>query len=104
MKKIIDFAKKYKIYILSSLLFIFVVKSCGKSRDLSRLEKSQENLTIKLDSITKAKDSIIDLKESKWSSDIEYIDTWIKRQNRGPQLMELQVITDSLLKQSNKND
>jgi hypothetical protein len=104
MKKFIDFVKKYKIHILSSLLFITFVRSCGKSRNISKLEKNKIELSNRLDSIVKAKDSIIDVKSAKWSSDIEYIDTWIKHQDRGYQLMELQVITDSLLKQSNKND
>ncbi len=104
MKQVIEFLKKYKIHILSSLLFIFVFKSCGKSTELSRLEKVQASLINKLDSLSNSSDSILKLEKLNHSNDIEFIDTWIKQQNRGPQLMELQTITDSLLKQSNKND
>jgi hypothetical protein len=53
MEKIIKFAKKYKIHILSTLLFIFFVRSCQKSGEIRKLEKET----------TKQMDSLIVVKK-----------------------------------------
>lgn len=100
MKNFIPFIQKYKIYILSTLLIIFFFKSCGKSREVKRLEKSISILKHENDSTSSHKDSIILSIKNKNYSDLELIDTWIKKKDRGPQLMELHPIVDSLLKQS----
>lgn len=39
MKKIIELVKKYKVYILASLLLVFFFRSCSKSVKVGRLEK-----------------------------------------------------------------
>ena len=101
MKNFITFIKKYKIYILSTLLIIFFFKSCGKSREIKRLEKSISTLKYESDSTSKHKDSVILIIKNKHYDDLELIDSWIKQKDRGPQLMELHPIVDSLLKQSN---
>lgn len=100
MKNIIPLIKKYKLYILSVLLVIFFFKSCGKSREIKRLEKSISSLQYQIDSTSKYKDSVILSIKSKHYSDLEKIETWIKQKDRGPQLMELHPIVDSLLKKS----
>jgi hypothetical protein len=52
MKKIIEFVKNYKIYILSSLLVIFFFRSCSKSGDVRKLEKVNIRTTKIVDSLT----------------------------------------------------
>jgi hypothetical protein len=100
--KILELIKKYKIYILSVLLMVFFFRSCGKSREVKRLEKSVTAIQHVADSTSKYKDSVILSIKNKHYSDLETIDTWIKQKDRGPQLMELHPIVDSLLKESNK--
>ena len=96
MKKIIEFAKKYKIYILSGLLFIFFVRSCSKSGEVRRLEKANIINEQSIDSLTLLvngqKDTINNIseviKKEKLKVHREY-DNYISLKDRGPQLMEL---------------
>ena len=44
MKKIIELVKKYKVYILSVLLLFLFFKSCNKSIDNKKLQKSNVEL------------------------------------------------------------
>lgn len=98
--KALELIKKYKIYILSFLLLVFFFKSCGKSKDISKLEKQNIKLEHTIDSLVSVKDSTIRVLHENHYNDIERIDTWIKEKNRGPQLMELHPIVDSLLKKA----
>ena len=52
MKKVIEFVKKYKIHILTSLLVIFFFRSCSKSGDVRKLEKVNIRTTKIVDSLT----------------------------------------------------
>ena len=67
MKNFIDFIKKYKIHILSSLLFIFFFRSCINSGQIKKLEKVKTENTKKIDSlryiISGQKDTINNIKE-----------------------------------------
>jgi len=99
MKKIIEFVKKYKIYILSGLLFIFFVRSCSKSGDVRKLEKVKIKNEKVIDSLTflvnGQKDTISNISEvirqEKLKVHREY-DNYISSKDRGPQLMELHMV------------
>lgn len=99
MKKIIEFTKKYKIYILSGLLFIFFVRSCSKSGDVRKLEKVKIKNEKVIDSLTflvnGQKDTISNISEvirqEKLKVHREY-DNYISSKDRGPQLMELHMV------------
>jgi hypothetical protein len=109
MKKIIEFVKKYKIYILASLLVIFFFRSCSKSSEVRKLEKSNIKTTKVNDSLTTVingqKDTINDISEviriEKIKVHIEY-DNYISSKNRGEQLMELHKIVKQNLKDLEK--
>ena len=99
MKKVIEFVKKYKIYILSGLLFIFFVRSCSKSGDVRKLEKVKTKNEKVIDSLTflvnGQKDTISNISEvirqEKLKVHREY-DNYISSKDRGPQLMELHMV------------
>lgn len=99
MKKVIEFAKKYKIYILSALLFIFFIRSCSKSGSVRKLEKVKSKNEQAIDSLTKIvngqKDTINNISEvirqEKIKVHREY-DNYISSKDRGPQLMDLHMI------------
>ena len=96
MKKFIEFVKKYKIHILSGLLFIFFIRSCSKSGDVRKLEKVKTKNEQTIDSLTQLingqKDTISNISEvirlEKLKVHREY-DNYISSKDRGPQLMEL---------------
>lgn len=96
MKKVIEFAKKYKIYILSSLLVIFFMRSCMKAGEVRKLEKVKTQNEKNIDSLTflvnGQKDTISNISEvirqEKLKVHREY-DDYISSKDRGPQLMEL---------------
>lgn len=109
MKKVIEFAKNYKIYILSSLLVIFFFRSCIKSGDVRKLEKVKvQNETI-IDSLTQQvngqKDTINNISEvirqEKLKVHREY-DNYISSKNRGDQLMELHMVVKKNIKDLEK--
>jgi len=105
MKKIIEFVKKYKIHILTSLLVIFFFRSCSKSSDVRKLEKTNIKTTEVIDSLTTVikgqKDTINNISEvirlEKIKVHTEY-DNYISSKNRGEQLMELHKIVKQNIK------
>ena len=109
MKKIIEFVKKYKIHILTSLLVIFFFRSCSKSGDVRKLEKVNIRTTKVVDSLTIVvkgqKDTINNISEviriEKIKIHTEY-DNYISSKNRGEQLMELHKIVKQNLKDLEK--
>lgn len=109
MKKIIEFIKKFKIHILSALLFIFLMRSCIKSGEVRKLEKtkiSQENTIDSLSTIVNGqKDTINNISEvirqEKIKVHREY-DNYISGKNRGEQLMELHMIVKDNIKKLEK--
>jgi len=109
MKKVIEFVKKYKIYILSSLLVIFFFRSCSKSGDVRKLEKVNIRTTKIVDSLTTVikgqKDTINNISEviriEKIKVHTEY-DNYISSKDRGEQLMELHKIVKQNLKDLEK--
>jgi PBP1b-binding outer membrane lipoprotein LpoB len=109
MKKIIEFVKNYKIHILASLLVIFFFRSCSKSSEVRKLEKSKTKTTEVIDSlITVIKgqnDTINNISEvirvEKIKIHTEY-DNYISSKNRGEQLMELHKIVKQNLKNLEK--
>ena len=109
MKKIIEFAKKYKIHILVSLLVILFFRSCSKSSEVRKLEKVNTKTTEVIDSLTtlikSQKDTINNISEvirvEKIKIHTEY-DNYISSKNRGEQLMGLHKIVKQNLKNLEK--
>jgi len=109
MKKVIEFVKKYKIYILSSLLFIFFMRSCMKSGEVRKLEKVKTENDKVIDSLSNVingqKDTINNISEviriEKIKVHTEY-DNYISEQDRGEQLMELHRIVKQNIKELQK--
>ena len=109
MKKIIEFAKKYKIYILSGLLFIFFVRSCSKSGEVRRLEKVNITNEQSIDSlkllVNGQKDTINNISEvirqEKLKVHREY-DNYISSKDRGPQLMDLHMVVKKHIQELEK--
>lgn len=99
MKKFIEFVKKYKLYILTALFFIFFIRSCVKSGDVRKLEKVKTKNEQVIDSLTSIvngqKDTINNISEvirqEKIKVHREY-DNYISSKDRGPQLMELHMV------------
>jgi len=109
MKNIIEFAKKYKIYILSVFLFIFFFRSCIKSGQVRKLEKVKTSNEKVVDSLTNLingqKDTINNISEvirmEKLKVHREY-DNYISSKDRGPQLMELHMVVKNNIKELEK--
>lgn len=109
MKKIIEFIKKFKIQILSTLLFIFLMRSCIKSGEVRKLEKTKANNENIIDSLSTIvngqKDTINNISEvirqEKIKVHREY-DNYISGKNRGEQLMELHMIVKDNIKKLEK--
>ena len=58
MKKIVDFIKKYKLYILGILFLFYFFRSCSKSTQIKKLERTNETQQVQLDSLSKRLDSV----------------------------------------------
>lgn len=102
MEKIKHIFKKYKIYILSGLLLIFFFKSCSKSSDIKKLERTNETQQFQLDSLKQKTDSIPEvIRVEKINIHLEY-DSWISSKDRGSQLMELHSIVKNKIKELQK--
>jgi hypothetical protein len=109
MKKIIEFVKNYKIYILSTLLFIFLVRSCSKSSEVRKLEKENIKTEKVIDSlnflINGQSDTIKNITEvirvEKLKVHREY-DNYISKKDRGDQLMELHMVVKENIKKLEK--
>jgi len=109
MKNIIEFIKKYKVHILSSLLFIFFARSCSKSSEVRKLGKSEIKNTEMIDSLRTViggqKDTINNISDvirmEKIKVHVEY-DNYISGKDRGEQLMELHMIVKQNIKELQK--
>tara|TARA_R110001592_G_scaffold92035_3_gene268739 strand:- start:3606 stop:3914 length:309 start_codon:yes stop_codon:yes gene_type:complete len=102
MKKVKDFLKKYKIYILSVALVFFFFKSCSKSGDINKLQKISEQQTFAIDSLSQKIDSIPEvIRVEKINIHLEY-DNWISSKDRGSQLMELHSLVKNNIKDLQK--
>lgn len=99
MEKILNFINVYKLYIIGVMLIFFFFRSCGRGRDVSRLEKKMKSTEVYIDSlqsvinsqqniISKFPDEII---QEKLHIHMEY-DNWISSRDRGSQLMELHFV------------
>lgn len=109
MKKVVEFIKKNRLYILGGLFIIFFFRSCFKSTDIKKLDKVNTNQTIVIDSlnlvITQKQDHIDSFPErvrlGKLNIHMGY-DNWISSRDRGQQLMELhRVVKDNIGKLQN---
>ena len=102
MKKVKDFLKKYKIYILSVALVFFFFKSCSKSGDINKLQKISEQQNFAIDSLSQKIDSIPEvIRVEKINIHLEY-DSWISSKDRGSQLMELHSLVKNNIKDLQK--
>jgi len=109
MKNIIEFIKKYKVYILMSLLFIFFLRSCMKSGEVRKLDKVKTENNKTIDSlknlINGQRDTINNIseviKQEKLKVHREY-DNYISSKDRGEQLMELHMIVKNNVKELEK--
>lgn len=109
MKKVIELFKTYKVYVLGVFLFIFFLRSCIKSNQVRKLEKTNLKQTEVVDSLNRIvvgqKDTINDITEvirlTKVKVHTEY-DNYISAQNRGDQLMELHKLVKKNLKELEK--
>lgn len=107
--KIIGLIKKYKLYILAALFVIFFFRSCKKSTEIKKLNRTSENQIEHIDSLSvviRQKEQKIDsfpelMRIEKMNIHIEY-DNWISSQDRGPQLMDLHPIVKSNIKELQK--
>ncbi len=97
MKKVIELVKKYKVYILAILFIFFLFKSCGKSSDIKKLEKSNIELQEKVDRYEEKIDSFPEILRKEKLSIYLSLDDTISRVDRSPQLMGLhKMIKDSV--------
>ena len=104
MEKIINFVKKYKVYILAGLFVIYFFKSCGRGRTISKFERSQKGNIELIDSLTHiVKNQELQIEEFpsiiKREKMLIYLslDDTISRVDRSPQLMSLhKMIKDSV--------
>jgi len=99
MEKVINFIKKYKIYILGFLLLFFLARSCSKSGDIKKVNRQNVEYSNQVDSLIKLNSSLqqkIDsfpeiLRKQKLNIHMDY-DNYISKQDRGKQLMDLHMI------------
>jgi hypothetical protein len=99
MESILELLKKHKTKILIVLLVIFFLKSCGNSRNVTKLEKSQVKNLETIDSlnlIVNKQQEQIKLEKIKIHT---FYDNWITEKNRGGQLMELHFVVKNNLKE-----
>lgn len=109
MEKFIELVKKFKVYILTSFLFIFFVRSCAKSGEVRKLSRDNIKQTEVVDSLRQIvvgqKDTIDNISEvirlTKVKVHSDY-DNYISAQNRGGQLMELHKLVKKNLKELEK--
>jgi hypothetical protein len=109
MKNFIEFIKKYKVHILATLCVIMFFRSCQKSGEIRKINKSKTESSTVVDSLQ----TIIDIqkktienipqiiKDEKLKVHSEY-DNYISSKNRGDQLMELHMIVKDNIKNLEK--
>lgn len=113
MKNVIEFIKKYKVHILTTLLLIFMFRSCHHKNNLRKLRvETQKELNLKdsmlnesyfiLDSNRKVISNIPNLVRDEKLKVHYYYDNWISSKDRGPQLMELHTVVKNNIKELNK--
>lgn len=61
MKKIVEFVKKHKVYILSALVLVLFFRTCSKSNQIKRLDKT----------VITYSDSISVVKENSYNQGLE---------------------------------
>lgn len=109
MKNIIEFVKKYKVYILATLCLIFFFRSCQKSGEIRKMDKNNtENSTVvdSLENVISVQKKTIDnipnlIIDEKLKVHTEY-DNYISGKNRSEQLMELHMIVKDNIKKLGK--
>jgi 2C-methyl-D-erythritol 2,4-cyclodiphosphate synthase len=109
MKNFIELVKKYKLYILSALFVIFFFRSCSKSGQVNKLEKSEitkEKMIDSLSNVIKSQEYTINnisevIRLEKVKVHTEY-DNYISSKDRGEQLMELHMIVKQNIKDLQK--
>jgi len=109
MKNFIELVKKYKLYILSALFVIFFFRSCSKSGQINKLEKSEikkEKMIDSLSNVIKSQEYTINnisevIRLEKVKVHTEY-DNYISSKDRGEQLMELHMIVKQNIKDLQK--
>jgi hypothetical protein len=106
MKKFIEMVKKYKVYILATLLVIFFFRSCSKStsaRKATEIVTEKEVIIDSLENVISTHEETIKefpeiVKQEKINIHTEY-DNYISEKDRGQQLMELHMIVKQNLKE-----
>jgi PBP1b-binding outer membrane lipoprotein LpoB len=109
MEKVKQIWAKYKVYILSGLLLIFFFRSCQKSTQIKKLNRSVESNVEYVDSLknvinvqNQKIDSIPEImRTEKINIHLEY-DSWISEKDRSQQLMELHKVVKNNIKQLQK--
>ena len=109
MKNIIEFVKKYRVYILATLCLIFFFRSCQKSGEIRKMDKNNtENSTVvdSLENVISVQKKTIDnipnlIIDEKLKVHTEY-DNYISGKNRSEQLMELHMIVKDNIKKLGK--
>jgi hypothetical protein len=109
MKKVLEFVKKYKLYILSGLLVIFFFRSCIKSGQVRKSDKVITSKDVTIDSLNNVINSQNDtiqgfpevLRQEKIKIHTDY-DNYISERDRGNQLMELHRVVKDNLKELEK--
>jgi uncharacterized coiled-coil protein SlyX len=99
MENIIELLKKHKTKLLILLLVIFFFKSCGNSRNVTKLEKTLAKNVATIDSlnlIVSKQQEQIKVEKIKIHT---FYDNWITEKNRGGQLMELHFVVKNNLKE-----
>ena len=109
MKNVIEFVKKYKVYILATLCLIFFFRSCQKSGEIRKMGKNNnENSTVvdSLENVISVQKKTIDnipnlIIDEKLKVHTEY-DNYISGKNRSEQLMELHMLVKDNIKKLGK--
>ena len=109
MKNVIEFVKKYKVYILATLCLIFFFRSCQKSGEIRKMGKNNtENSTVvdSLENVISVQKKTIDnipnlIIDEKIKVHTEY-DNYISGKNRSEQLMELHMLVKDNIKKLEK--
>jgi len=109
MKNVIEFVKKYKVYILATLCLIFFFRSCQKSGEIRKMGKNNtENSSVvdSLENVISVQKKTIDnipnlIIDEKLKVHTEY-DNYISGKNRSEQLMELHMVVKNNIKNLEK--
>lgn len=105
MKNVIEFVKKYKVYVLSTLCLIFFFRSCQKSGEIRKMSKNS-TVVDSLENVISVQKKTIDyipnmIIDEKIKVHTEY-DNYISGKNRSEQLMELHMLVKDNIKKLQK--